>query len=139
MNRKIRDMLCEYNITIEYSNYLDHDGYYIPGTNIIVLNNRLNEIEQEKTLLHEMTHAALHREDSVLYEMVEGIKQEMENEANKTMIKGMLDEYISRTQLDPSEVNYVSFINDTELNQNYDTYVIKLLKQKINLGGYKNG
>ncbi|KRM30329.1 hypothetical protein FC65_GL000667 [Ligilactobacillus acidipiscis DSM 15836] len=104
-----------------------------------MLNNRLNEIEQEKTLLHEMTHAALHREDSVLYEMVEGIKQEMENEANKTMIKGMLDEYISRTQLDPSEVNYVSFINDTELNQNYDTYVIKLLKQKINLGGYKNG
>ena len=134
MNRKIRDMLNEYNITVKYSNYLDHDGYYIPGTNIVVLNNRLTEIEQEKALLHEMTHAALHKEDSKLYERVETIHHEMESEANRNMVKGMLDEYISQTQLDPAEINYVSFINDTELDSDYDSYVIKLLKQKIYLG-----
>lgn len=131
MDRKIRDMLNEYDIVLQYSSLLEDKGFYIPELNIIVVNSNLNEVEQLKVILHELTHAANDREDAQLYEKVETLRQKMECEANKFMVSGMLDEYMNEADLEPYEVNYTDFLAGSELEPSYDTLVIKLLKQKI--------
>jgi Predicted Zn peptidase len=135
MDRKIRDMLNEYDIGLQYSSLLEDEGFYIPELNIIVVNSDLNEVEQLKVVLHELTHAANDRKDAQLYERIETLRQSMECEANKFMISGMLDEYMSISNLSPDEVNYADFLAGSELEPSYDTLVIKLLKQKLYLGG----
>lgn len=131
MDRKIRDMLDEYDIALRYSSLLEDEGFYIPEMNIIVINSNLDEVEQLKVVLHELTHAANHREDTQLYEKVETLRRSMECEANKLMVSGMLDEYMSRTDLEPYEVNYANFLAGSKLEPSYDTLVIQLLKQKM--------
>ncbi|MBN7273692.1 ImmA/IrrE family metallo-endopeptidase [Ligilactobacillus pobuzihii] len=131
MDRKIRDMLNEYDIGLQYSSLLEDEGFYIPELNIIVVNSDLNEVEQLKVILHELTHAANDREDAQLYERIETLRQKMECEANKFMVSGMLDEYMNEADLEPYEVNYTDFLAGSELEPSYDTLVIKLLKQKI--------
>lgn len=133
MNRKIMGIIEQLDVTVNYSSLLDRGGYYIPDVNMIFINSSLSDFEQEKNLLHELGHAANHREESFIYKTVSSMHCEMEYQANCSMVEGLLDQYIDKTGLEPYEINYVSFIEESSLSIRYEYVVKKLLEKKINI------
>lgn len=133
MSRKIRDIINRLNVKINYSSWLDRGGYYIPKLNMIFINSSLSDFEQEKNLLHELGHAAHHRNESAIYKTVSSMHCAMEYEANYSMIEALLNEYMDQTGLEPYEVNYVNFIEESSLSVRYEFMVEKLLREKMKM------
>lgn len=115
------------NVNIEYSYYLDGDGHYIASFDTIVLNANLNEQDELIVLLHELGHAAYHKEEYILYDKIFSYHSKMECQAGEYMIEHLLELYLDNPDIDPTAVNTIAFLEMNDLDLSYEGYVRDLL------------
>lgn len=118
MDWKIRDIIKELKVIVAYSSLIDEPGHYIAALNTIIINNDLSEFDQLKTLLHELGHASQHQNNYVLYNRTLTLHSKMEAEAEEYMTKFLIKSYLGSENLTLEQINYVQFIEDSELDIN---------------------
>lgn len=127
INRLIKDL----DVTIIEVPQLDSGGKYIAWMNTIVLDSRLIEHDKQRTLLHELGHAAKHQKNYELYNCAYSLHSKMENEANEFMLDNLVKSYIRTVDLDGNYLNYMKFIEDNEIDTRYEPIVKKLFTKYI--------
>lgn len=110
---------------------IDADGYCLVNDNIIVVNDKLEEHRQIKVVYHELKHFD-HKDYVALYKQFI-YHSKMENDAEKNVVKECLNEYITFFDGDLDKINYITFLENYELDTNYASYVIELLRSKRNV------
>lgn len=108
---------------------LEDDGYFDPLLKIVFVNQNLSEENQKKVIYHEIGHGKLHIELAALYKLPVP-HSKMENEADKFMISRLLEDYISVSGVEASQINYMKFIEDNELDSRYEDIVKALIVQR---------
>lgn len=125
MNRAIKKIVKDLDIDIKYSMNMDCDGYFIAKYNCIVINTQLSDYEQEQTILHELGHACLHKNEPVLYQATQSMRLKMEAEANEFMAKKLMDSYLSNPELDVDTFNPIKFLEWTHLDSSMEPKIKK--------------
>ncbi|WP_290033690.1 ImmA/IrrE family metallo-endopeptidase [Ligilactobacillus cholophilus] len=126
----INAIIKELNVKVVCSPLLDKKGYCVELLNIIVINSNLSEQQQKNVLLHELGHIAKQRHEANLYSKTEAMRLKMEHEANEFMVNKIVNDYISNTGVEISDVNYQNFA----INNSIDASLVKdVLKKKYNL------
>ena len=128
MDSRIKALLSEQQITLKYDE-LDCGGLYVDELNWIIVDNRLNEHEQEKVILHELGHAAKQKGLSNLYNATTALHTKMEAEANRFMIREELENY--RLEYDETELSPVKFLESFGLPLAFEPYVSKVLSELL--------
>lgn len=123
MDRKIKELVSALKVKIVYVSNMDNDAYYISKLNIIVISNAIPDFDQKKALLHELKHAASHKNEIELYNLAFSLHSKMEYQAECFMIKEMLDDYIQNTGLEPSQVNRINFLESCNIDTSYEGFV----------------
>lgn len=103
----------------------DHDGYYVPNLNMIVVKKSLGVNARRYVIMHELAHIP---QSSELYFATSNGQIKLEYEANKTMVEGMLSDYLLSNDHQP--VNYVDFMEQTGLSGSYEHVVKEVLSEK---------
>lgn len=124
-------IIDELGIDIMERECLDANGHFIAEINAIVIRSNLSHWERTKTLLHELGHACKHHKDYYLYNIAFSLHSKMEYEADCYMIEKLLDNYLLETELDPQQVNYMKFIEDTNLDPCYESLVKNMLLERV--------
>lgn len=105
-NHRIDAFLRENEITVAILDGLDNEGFYIPEKRTIILKSELSKNEQIKVLLHELGH--IFNDDKVIGSYNDYLvpRSKMESKANDFMLRELLENYILRTNTDPTDINY---------------------------------
>lgn len=130
-NRRIRQMIKKLEVIIIYTEELDKPAHYIAAINTIVIYSGLSEWEELCALLHELGHAAQHREDYVLYNQIYSLHSKMESQAEKYMIKEILDYYLEDTSIYPESINAVNFLVNNDLGLEHESFVKEVLTSYV--------
>ena len=133
MNIRIKDLLRKYNATLVYNDDLHKKGFNIPinsTSNIIVVNSDLTDEEIEQVILHELGHSA--NDDKVIgsyndYNDYLVPRSKMESKANDFMLRELLENYILRTNTDPTDINCVSFLESERLPMSFEDSVRRII------------
>lgn len=136
MDSKIRDLVKSLGITVVYDGTLEKDAYYMPKFDIVVVNNNLSEFDQKKALLHELKHAASHKNEIELYNIAFSLHSKMEYQAECFMVVELLDDYIQKTGLEPSQVNRITFLESCNIDTRFENFVHNRLSQYMNRLGF---
>lgn len=131
MDRTIDELITSLKVTVIYSDELDKDAYYMSKFNIIVVNDKLSDFKQKKALLHELKHAASHRNEVALYNIAFSMHSKMEYEAECFVVKELLDDYIQETGLEPSQINRINFLEAYDIDTSYESFVHKRLNYYV--------
>lgn len=131
MDRRIKQIADELNVTIEYHPDLDRHGHYIAAINFIAIKEGLSELDEMRALLHELGHACKHHNNHVLYQQTFSLRSKMEAEADGFMIENLFDRYISLNSIDVKYMNYMKFIEDNKLNPNSEPLVKQLIAKYL--------
>lgn len=110
MDRLIKWLKNE-GITVTFLD-LENDGFCFVNDNLVVVDEKLSEYDQEKSIRHELRHFE-HKDLLALYNMFVW-RSKMENDANNYMIDGILKE-------NNYEYNYSMLVEDFNLGIGYDT------------------
>ena len=132
MDKEIDDLVRQLNTKIVYDNSMDKVAHNIILFNIIVVNNSFPIVEQQKAILHELGHTALHKNDYKSYKEAFSLHSKMESKANEYMVRKVLDKYICETDLEPRQVNRIRFIESCNLDPNFEDMVQSLLVEYQN-------
>lgn len=124
-------IINELSVSIIEKEFLDANGHYIAEINAIVVKSSLSNWDKEKTILHELGHACKHHKDYYLYNLAFSLHSKMEYEADCYMIEKLLDRYLISTNMELSEVNYMKFIEDTNINPCYESIVKSMLVERM--------
>lgn len=108
---------------------LDHPGYYLPDLNTIYVDEELDEQEHEMVLLHELGHAAKHKNELVLYHATVNMKLKMEYGANSFMIEHLFNKYVNATGTEPAAVNYLDFMKQVGIPEKHADIVKKIISK----------
>lgn len=130
-NRRIRQMIKKLKVTIIYTAELDKPAHYIAAINAIAIYSGLSEWEELCALLHELGHAAQHQEDYVLYNQIFVLHSKMESQAEKYMIKEILDYYLEDASIYPENINAVNFLVNNDLGLEHESFVKEVLTSYI--------
>ncbi|MBF0757374.1 ImmA/IrrE family metallo-endopeptidase [Ligilactobacillus murinus] len=130
MYRRVQDLIDNLHVIIKYSSELEADGAYLPKLNWIIINSKLDEHTQFETLLHELGHACQHHDCIELYNATVASHSKFEYEADKFMISELVEAYISANDIDITQINYVNFILDNDLDSSYIPVLQKILYTK---------
>lgn len=133
MESQINMIINELGVNIIEKEFLDANGHYIAEINAIVVKSSLSNWDKEKTILHELGHACKHHKDYYLYNLAFSLHSKMEYEADCYMIEKLLDRYLISTNMELSEVNYMKFIEDTNINPCYESIVKSMLVERMYL------
>lgn len=133
MESQINMIINELGVNIIEKEFLDANGHYIAEINAIVVKSSLSNWDKEKTILHELGHACKHHKDYYLYNLAFSLHSKMEHEADCYMIEKLLDGYLVSTNIELSEVNYMKFIEDTDINPYYEPIVKNMLIERMYL------
>lgn len=139
MDKKIDDIISKLNVTIVESDGLDSDGHYIAAANTIALKSNLSERKRKITLLHELGHAAQHKQNYVLYNLAFSLRSKMEQEAEEFMIEQMIEIRLHDPEFNPESFNSINFLESYDLDFKYEQVVKVFMSQRINeyaLGDY---
>ena len=131
MDRRIKQIADELNVTIEFHPNLDRHGHYIAAINLVVIKEGLPELEEMRALLHELGHACKHHNNYVLYQQTFSLRSKMEAEAEGFMLEKLFDRYISIDGIDVTHMNYMKFLEDNNLNPNYEPQVKRLISKYL--------
>lgn len=131
MESQINMIINELGVNIIEKEFLDADGHYIAEINAIIIKSSLSNWDKEKTILHELGHACKHHKDYYLYNLAFSLHSKMEYEADCYMIEKLLDGYLVNTNMELSEVNYMKFIEDTDINPYYEPIVKNMLIERM--------
>ena len=129
-NHRIDAFLRENEITVAILDGLDNEGFYIPEKRTIILKSELSKNEQIKVLLHELGH--IFNDDKVIGSYNDYLvpRSKMESKANDFMLRELLENYILRTNTEPTDINCVSFLESEKLPMSFEDSV-----RRIILGG----
>ena len=110
----IEGLLKENGIELVMIN-LEKEGYYIPKSKMMVINEELSEEKQKEVILHELGHALNHKEFTALYNSPV-FKSKMENEATYYMINYLINE-------SEGQFNYSDVFENFELGLGWETKI----------------
>ena len=119
-NHRIDAFLRENEITVAILDGLDNEGFYIPEKRTIILKSELSKNEQTKVLLHELGH--IFNDDKVIGSYNDYLvpRSKMEYKANDFMLRELLENYILRTNTEPTDINCVSFLESEKLQMSFE-------------------
>lgn len=122
---EIRDNLKKHNISICFfdGNELRREGFYVPSIKTIFVSNLLSEENLERVILHELGHV---NHSNYSYNF---LSTKLENQANRFMIKNLLNQYLER--IDIADFNIVQFAKENKLNTICDEIMIEDELKKI--------
>lgn len=126
MDRRIKNIAKELGVEIEFDSTLDKPGHYVAALNLIVINGNMDDFDTKKALLHELGHASRHKNNYFMYKLAFSLHSTMEREAERYMIKELLEEYISSSDIEIQYMNYMNFIEGAELDVSYESMVREL-------------
>lgn len=112
-------LIKELNITLAYDMYLEAPAFYSSDFDIIVINTKLNELDQKKALLHELGHACLHKKNNALYQVTVSMHGKIEAEANRFMLKNLLNTYLSDPEFNLQSFNAIYFLEVNQLSYDF--------------------
>lgn len=126
-NHKIDAFLRENEITVAILDGLDNEGFYIPEKRTIILKSELSKNEQIKVLLHELGH--IFNDDKVIGSYNDYLvpRSKMESKANDFMLRELLENYILRTNTNPTDINCVSFLESERLSMSFEDSVRRII------------
>lgn len=126
-NHRIDAFLRENEITVAILDGLDNEGFYIPEKRTIILKSELSKNEQIKVLLHELGH--IFNDDKVIGSYNDYLvpRSKMESKANDFMLRELLENYILRTNTDPTDINCVSFLESEKLPMSFEDSVRRII------------
>ena len=126
-NHRIDAFLRENEITVAILDGLDNEGFYIPEKRTIILKSELSKNEQIKVLLHELGH--IFNDDKVIGSYNDFLvpRSKMESKANDFMLRELLENYILRTNTDPTDINCVSFLESERLPMSFEDSVRRII------------
>lgn len=126
-NHRIDAFLRENEITVAILDGLDNEGFYIPEKRTIILKSELSKNEQIKVLLHELGH--IFNDDKVIGSYNDYLvpRSKMESKANDFMLRELLENYILRTNTDPTDINCVSFLESERLPMSFENSVRRII------------
>jgi Zn-dependent peptidase ImmA (M78 family) len=131
LERKIKKIIKKLGVTVMEKEGLDVEGHYIAHINTIVIKASLSKWEKLKTLLHELGHASKHQNDYEMYNLSFSLHSKMEYEADCYLVKEILDNYMNAADLEPHQVNYMKFIESTEIDSKFEPLVKDLLSTYV--------
>lgn len=131
IERKIEKIIKKLGVTVMEKEGLDVDGHYIACMNTVVIKASLSKWEKLKTLLHELGHASKHQNDYEMYNLSFSLHSKMEYEADCFLVKEILDNYMIAADLEPSQVNYMKFIEATEIDSKFEPFIKDLLSTYV--------
>ena len=126
-NHRIDAFLRENEITVAILDGLDNEGFYIPEKKTIILKSELSKNEQIKVLLHELGH--IFNDDKVIGSYNDYLvpRSKMESKANDFMLRELLENYILRTNTEPTDINCVSFLESERLPMSFEDSVRRII------------
>lgn len=126
-NHRIDAFLRENEITVAILDGLDNEGFYIPEKRTIILKSELSKNEQTKVLLHELGH--IFNDDKVIGSYNDYLvpRSKMEYKANDFMLRELLENYILRTNTEPTDINCVSFLESEKLPMSFEDSVRRII------------
>lgn len=126
-NHRIDAFLRENEITVAILDGLDNEGFYIPEKRTIILKSELSKNEQIKVLLHELGHIL--NDDKVIGSYNDYLvpRSKMESKANDFMLRELLENYILRTNTEPTDINCVSFLESERLPMSFEDSVRRII------------
>ena len=126
-NHRIDAFLRENEITVAILDGLDNEGFYIPEKRTIILKSELRKNEQIKVLLHELGH--IFNDDKVIGSYNDYLvpRSKMESKANDFMLRELLENYILRTNTEPTDINCVSFLESERLPMSFEDSVRRII------------
>ena len=126
-NHRIDAFLRENEITVAILDGLDNEGFYIPEKRTIILKSELSKNEQIKVLSHELGH--IFNDDKVIGSYNDYLvpRSKMESKANDFMLRELLENYILRTNTDPTDINCVSFLESERLPMSFEDSVRRII------------
>ena len=127
INHRIDAFLRENEITVAILDGLDNEGFYIPEKRTIILKSELSKNEQIKVLLHELGH--IFNDDKVIGSYNDYLvpRSKMESKANDFMLRELLENYILRTNTEPTDINCVSFLESERLPMSFEDSVRRII------------
>lgn len=131
LNNEVNEIIDELGVTIIETPRLDSDARYIAMINTIVLDARLSDHVKTLRLLHELGHAAKHKNNYVLYQKTFALHSKMENEAEEFMIEKMLEVTVNNPDFEPSSFNYVNFLESYEIELRYEPFVKQFMTKYL--------
>lgn len=127
LDSRIKSIINELDVKVKYSDKLDADGHYIATINTIVIKKSLSDQNKILALLHELGHAAKHKENHKMYNLAFSLHSKMENEAEEFMLEKILEIRMNDSEFDPVTFNYVNFLESYKLDLNYESTVKELM------------
>lgn len=131
IDNKVNEIIDELGVTVIETPKLDSDAKYIPVMDTIVLDSRLSERVKLLRLLHELGHAAKHKNNYLLYKKSFALHLKMENEAEEFMIEKMLEARLNDPDFEPSSFNYINFLESYEIEIKYEPVVKELMTKYL--------
>lgn len=131
LDNEVNQIVAELGVTIMETPRLDSDAKYIAIMNTIVLDARLSDRVKLLRLLHELGHAAKHKNNYVLYKRTFALHSKMENEAEEFMIEKMLEVTLGNPEFDPGSFNYVNFLESYEIELRYEPFVKQFMTKYL--------
>lgn len=109
----IKKISADLNVSIIYAYLEEDDAHYFPIIDLIVVNQNLSEFEQQKAIIHELAHAALHKNEHKLYMVTSRMHRRMETEAENCLIEQLVYHYKEYTE--PENANWIDFMERYEV------------------------
>lgn len=132
-NHRIDAFLRENEITVAILDGLDNEGFYIPEKRTIILKSELSKNEQIKVLLHELGH--IFNDDKIIGSYNDYLvpRSKMESKANDFMLRELLENYILRTNTEPTDINCVSFLESERLPMSFEDSVRRIIMSGLSV------
>lgn len=131
LDNEVNEIIAELGVTITETPRLDSDAKYIAIMNTIVIDARLSDHVRLLKLLHELGHAAKHKNNYVLYKRTFALHSKMENEAEEFMIEKMLEVTLGNPEFDPGSFNYLNFLESYEIELRYEPFVKQFMTKYL--------
>lgn len=135
MYHNIGRIVEELAVTVIDVPELDANGHFIAAINTIVLDARLDDRERTKALLHELGHAAKHKNNYDLYHLAFSLHSKMEREAEEFMIEQMVKIYLHETDFNFDSFNVVNFLETHKLDLKFEPIVKESASYYFDLKG----
>lgn len=131
IDNEVNEIINELGVTVIETPELDSDAKYIAVMDTIDLDSRLSERIKLLRLLHELGHAAKHKNNYLLYKKSFALHSKMENEAEEFMIEKMLEAKLNDPDFEPSSFNYINFLESYDIETRYEPVVKEFMMKYL--------
>lgn len=125
---KIKELIKESGVHIEFVKFYDCNGFYLPAMNTIFINDSLSDGMKLGVILHEIAHCKKHKDKAILYELATNERLKMEREANTFMLQEQLELYIRTNNVEKEDINAITFLQSQGLSLKFEADIKKIIK-----------